>query len=342
MSIAPISKASGVQPESIWPEGFVRIPDADWVKQPVDKAALDYDDAERAGIQTNLDPAIAQVLAAMDEGDLLVDYSCGTGVLTEKLLKAIDHPVGVLSIDPSPRLLRVNLEKFKDDERIAFRLLDWDASERRLQWLSEALEQTLLDRGANVLTSTNAIHLYEDLQGTFKSWTNILKPRGLVVITSANVHNKNANDDVWILGDVVAKINEVVMDLVQGEPAFERYRAVLEDTDAMRRHRGVREKVFVPVREAETYLDALGDVGLHVVHLFDQTITIPIGQFAQALSAYHEGALSWIGGSRRVEGGGPSADAIRDRVFLIRYALEKLFPGQTTFPCSWTYISCRR
>jgi hypothetical protein len=52
--------------------------------------------------------------------------------------------------------------------------------------------------------------------------------------------------------------------------------------------------------------------------------------------------LSWVGGSPKVEGSPPSQAAVQDRLFLIRYSLERLFPGQDTFPCSWTYLTCRR
>jgi hypothetical protein len=33
---------------------------------------------------------------------------------------------------------------------------------------------------------------------------------------------------------------------------------------------------------------------------------------------------------------------VRQRLFLIKYSLEKLFPGQDSFPCTWTYLTCRR
>ena len=42
------------------------------------------------------------------------------------------------------------------------------------------------------------------------------------------------------------------------------------------------------------------------------------------------------------EGKPPTAEAVRQRLFLIRYSLEKLFPGQDSFPCTWTYLTCRR
>ena len=47
----------------------------------------------------------------------------------------------------------------------------------------------LLDRGADLLTSTNAVHLYNDLPATLSSWARVLRPGGLNFISSANVRN---------------------------------------------------------------------------------------------------------------------------------------------------------
>jgi phospholipid N-methyltransferase len=63
------------------------------------------------------------VLAALEPGDLLVDYSSGTGILTRRLLDRIGHEAGILNVDASPKFLRVALKTFRDDERVAFRLL---------------------------------------------------------------------------------------------------------------------------------------------------------------------------------------------------------------------------
>jgi hypothetical protein len=49
----------------------------------------------------NLEPTIAQVLATLEPGDLLTDYSSGTGILTRRLLDRIGHEVGILNVDAS-------------------------------------------------------------------------------------------------------------------------------------------------------------------------------------------------------------------------------------------------
>jgi hypothetical protein len=110
----------------------------------------------------------------------------------------------------------------------------------------------------------------------------------------------------------------------------------------MSRHAKLREKVFVPVRPLELYTEAFRDAGFTVLHVFEETIFARVDEWYRLLSTYHDGVLSWVGGSEKVEGAPPSAEAVRQRLFLIKYSLEKLFPGQDSFPCTWTYLTCRR
>jgi len=110
----------------------------------------------------------------------------------------------------------------------------------------------------------------------------------------------------------------------------------------MARHTRLREKVFVPVRPLELYLQAFRDAGFTVLHVFEETIFARVDEWYRLLSTYHDGVLSWVGGSEKVEGAPPSAEAVRQRLFLIKYSLERLFPGQDSFPCTWTYLTCRR
>jgi hypothetical protein len=129
---------------------------------------------------------------------------------------------------------------------------------------------------------------------------------------------------------------------VRAEPAFAEYRGTLDDAALMARHARLREKVFVPVRPLELYLQAFRDAGFTVLHVFEETIFARVDEWYRLLSTYHDGVLSWVGGSEKVEGAPPSAQAVRQRLFLIKYSLEKLFPGQDSFPCTWTYLTCRR
>jgi SAM-dependent methyltransferase len=325
-----------------WPVGFERIPDEGWVREPVEQFGLNYDNVGTHSWYKNLEPTVAQVLSALGEDKLLVDFSSGTGILAKRLLARISHAVGILNVDASAKFLRVAVENFRDDPRVAFRLLNYLKPEKRLQLIDEVLDDAILDRGADVLTSTNAIHLYYNLAETLESWHRALRPGGLVFVCSANVRNPHRRPGDWIIDETVAKVNEIAAEVVAREPAFERYRATLEDSSLMAGHRKLRDKVFVPVRPLDLYLDSFQDTGFSVLHVFESTIYAEVDEWYQLLANYHEGVLSWVGGVPRVEGAEPTEAAVRDRLFLIRYSLEKLFPNQSSFPCTWTYVTCRR
>ena len=344
MSITSVRSRPGFMSaaEFTWPDDFARIPDEEWTRLPVDEFGLSYDDVGNHGWYKNLEPTIAQVLAALAPGDLLVDYSSGTGILTRRLLSGLGNSVGILNVDASSKFLRVALESFRDDERVAFRLLRWLKAAKRLESLDEVAGPELLTRGADVITSTNAIHLYNDLDETLGSWARMLRPGGLAFVCSGNMHNPNGRPGEWIIDETVAKVNEIAADLVSTEPAFAEYRETLEDAALMSRHEKFREKVFVPVRPLDFYREAFREAGFTVLHVFEETIFAQIDEWYKLLCTYNDGVLSWVGGSEKVEGKPPSDDAVRQRLFLIRYSLEKLFPGQDSFPCTWTYLTCRR
>ena len=325
-----------------WPDGFDRIPDDDWTREPVDQFGLSYDTVDTHGWYKNLEPTIAQVLAALEPGRLLVDYSSGTGILTRRLLEKIDYSVGILNVDASNKFLRVALENFGHDERVAFRLLRWLKRQKRLEQIDEVVGAGIMSRGADVLTSTNAIHLYYDLDATLASWARVMRPGALAFICSGNMHNPHCPPENWIIDDTVAKVNEIAIDLVAREPAFAEYQPVLADSALMARHGKLRDKVFVPVRPLDLYVSAFENAGFTVLHVFDETISARVDEWYQLLTTYHDGVLSWVGGSEKVEGAAPSPSAVRDRLFLIRYSLDKLFSGRDSFPCAWSYLTCRR
>lgn len=325
-----------------WPAGFQQVPDQPWVREPVDQFGTNYNNVGSHGWYRNLEPTVAQVLASLHEGSLLVDFSCGTGILAKRLLDKVSYPVGILNIDASSKFLRVALEHLRDDDRAAFRLLSFLKDVKRLQEIDEVVEPEVLARGADVLTATNAIHLYYDLPSTLGSWTRIVKPSGLVLIGSGNMRNPASAPAEWIIDETVAKVNEIAAQLILEEPAFEEYRDNLTDSAKLAAHTKLREKVFVPVRELDFYCDSFEAAGFDVLHVFDATINARVDEWYQLLATYHDGVMSWVGGSPKADGHKPTERDVRNRLFLIRYGLEKLFPGQDFFPCTWTYLTCRR
>lgn len=325
-----------------WPDTFQRIPDEDWTRQPLGELALKYDTVETHGWYSNLELTISQLDEALEPGAVLVDYSGGTGILLQRLLARLGgRPVGAVIVDASPKFLRLALEKLGDEPRTAFRLMRYRKDEGRLELLDEILSPEEMGGRADVLASTNAVHLYYDLSATLAAWTRTLRPGGLAFVQSGNIRNVDANPGEWIIDETVDAIHDAAVDLVQGDSRWSRFRAAARDAELMDQHARLRRKFFLPVRDLSHYVDALTAAGFDVVDVASRTIEARVDEWYEFLSAYHEGVLGWAGGSRRVEGTDPEPDAVGARLELLREAMDGVFAGDATFPCCWTYITAR-
>jgi ubiquinone/menaquinone biosynthesis C-methylase UbiE len=337
---APIHQPGGVRRRLTWPAGFERAPDEDWTRQPVDSFGLRYDTVENHGWYRNLDPTVEDLARHLGEGQILVDYSGGTGILLDRLkLRIFDRQVGMIIADSSPKFLRVALDKFRDDERVAFRLLRWLKEQNRLAYVDEVLGPDLVDRGVDAIASTNAIHLYLDLPQTVASWARVLRPGGRVFVQSGNIRNPGAGPREWILDETVWAIHEVATGLVRNDPRYAAYRPLLDDAARMSAHVAYRDRVFLPVRPLDYYVRCLEAAGFRMEDVAARTIEARVDDWFQFLSAYHEAVLGWVGGSVRIDGRAPTDDAVRDRLALIRHALDTLLGGRPSFRCCWTYIN---
>lgn len=340
----PITDLAGDRgPVFSWGEDFPRIPDEDWVDQPVDAFGLHYDTVENHGWYRNLDLTVEQLAGDLRESDVLVDYSGGTGILLDRLqLRIFDRQVGMLIVDSSPKFLRVALDRFRKDERVAFRRLRYLKDERRLQYLDEVLGERFRRRPADVLVSTNAIHLYDDLENTLAAWARILKTGGQVRINSGNLRNPRAAENEWIIDETVYVLHEVATGLVRTDARYAPYRAVLEDADRMRAYLDHRDRVFLPPRPLEFYLDALRGAGFSIDEVTERTIEADVQEWFEFLAAYADAVLGWIGGSQKVDGAPASDEAAANRLEILRAALDVIFGGRPTFRCCWTYISASK
>lgn len=313
-----------------WPEGFVRIPGDEWTTQPVETLALKYDTVENHGWYRNLDPTVEDLHAYLKDGYILVDYSGGTGILVERLLRP-DSNFGVVIVDASPKFLRLALEKFRNDGRVAFRWIRYLKDHKRLQFVDEVLSLK-----ADALVSTNAIHLYYDLPDTLRAWVRILKPGSRVFVQSGNIRNPNAAPDEWIIDETVESIHRAALEIVKRD--YPQY--LVGDPGKMKQYDALRRKYFLPVRPLSYYLDALQTAGFRILQVTNRTIPARVDEWYQFLAVYHEGVLGWVGGAEKIEGRPPSETALDDRLKILRRAMNRVFEGRETFDCCWTYITC--
>ncbi len=328
---------------SVWPQDFEPVPAKEWTTQDPGDLARKYDTVESHGWYSNLEPTVEELAGALGPGDVLLDYSGGTGIFADRLLRRMgDRSCGVLVVDSSPKFLRLALAKLHTDPRVAYRLIRYVKAERRLERLDEVLSAGLLERGVDAITSTNAIHLYYGLDETLTSWFQLLRPGGACFVQSGNIANPENRREEWIIDETVHAIHAAAIAITRRDDRYAAYRDVLDDAERMAAHDRLRNKYFLPVRPLSFYLDALGAAGFDEVSARSQRIDARVVDWYAFISAYHEGVLGWVGGSRRIEGREPSEEAVHDRLALIREAMSEIFPGQAAFPCRWTYITAKR
>ena len=326
-----------------WPEGFVAVPDEDWTHTEMHEDGLAYDHVEAHGWYSNLDPTVERLAAELADGDLMLDYSGGTGILLDRLrLRVFGRRIGVLIVDASAKFLRVALEKYRDDPLVGMRLLRFDKEERRLQGLDDVLGPEMLERGVDVVVSANAVHLYPDLDQVTEAWDRALRPGGKVFICSGNLRKPRARAGEWILDETVWVINDLAEGIVRSDPQYERYRFVLDDAERMDAHAVQRDKVFLKPRPLDFYTDALERSGLRVTDVGEETIEANVEEWFELMSAYHDAVLGWVGGTKKLDGEPPTEEAVADRLELMRRAMATIFGERETFNACWTYISAEK
>ncbi|MCH7976483.1 MAG: hypothetical protein IIC18_08025 [Bacteroidetes bacterium] len=211
---------------------------------------------------------------------------------------------------------------------------------KRLEQVHEVLGEDLLERGVDGLISSNAIHLYYDLEETLCSWRKIIRPTGRVFVQSGNIRNPEMPDDEWIIDETVEVIHEAAKQIVREDEAYAQYQAALDNTDHMSEHDALRHRYFLPVRPLDHYLDALRDAGFEICSVQRRRIPARVDEWFEFLSVYHEGVLGWVGGAEKITGS-PISDAVaEDRLTLMQRAMDHVFGGAFEFGASWTYITC--
>jgi SAM-dependent methyltransferase len=323
-----------------WPRGFQRVPDEEWTTAALDPLGQKYAAMAAHRWYANLDLTREQLSRTLQPGQILVDYSGGTGILGGQLIEET-RDVGVLVVDASPRFLRVALGQLGHDPRVGFRLLHTVGDQRRLQWLDEAIGPVLAERGVDALVSTNAVHLYHDLVDTFRGWARVLRPNARVFVQSGDIRNPEGRPGEWLISEVVEKVREVAREIAVEDPRYAAYRSVLADDERMARYDALWRRVFLPIRPVSEYRDALACAGFQLEETITRTIDVGVLEWYEATSVYPD-LLAWVGGSPKVDGRPPTPEAMQDRLSLLKQSFLRLFPNRDAYQSTWTYLSARR
>ena len=270
---------------------------------------------------------------------MIVDYSGGTGILTQKLFGRTEARCGVIIVDSSPKFLRTAITNLGSDPRVAFRLLGYDDLRRRLQHLDEVLDRPILDRGLDAIVSTNAVHLYPNLLDTFRAWARASSIGTRVFIQSGNIGLDGSAPCGWIINDTIDGIHRRAVEIVRQRKEYATYAQLLDDARRMDSYASLRNRYFLSPRSRKEYCSALGGAGFSIDSVTIKKVDVSTDEWFESLSLYHEGILGWIGGTKKIDGQSPTSSALRDRLEIMREALSAYFCQRPVTQACWTHIS---
>jgi SAM-dependent methyltransferase len=325
-----------------WPPGFRRVPEEAWTQRTASSEGLRYAGLTNQLWYSNLDYTVHQLREHLGDGDLIVDYSAGTGILYERWQQQPGAEVGWILVDASPRFLQVAVEKLWAHPLVAFRLLSFLKDQHRLEFLDEALPGAIRGRGVDAIVCTNAVHLYPNLPQTFAGWARALRRGGRVFVQSGNMWNGQAEEGAWIIEDTVEAIHRFAVSEVTNEARYARYRPALEDLTRMAAHQALRHRYFLPPRHVDEYVVGLCSVGLRLERAVARSVEVSTAEWAKALEIYAEGILGWIGGVEKIDGRTATDEDRKARSELIERGLQRYFGNRPLTKASWTYITCRK
>ena len=318
-----------------------RVVDDSFLKSDVTEFALGYDKVKNHTWYDNLNYLVDLSTKYFNEDDFIMDYSCGTGIFCERLLKStIDCP-RILMMDSSPKYLKLSHDKFGRNYKFHFRVINYLKNENRLQTISEVLgknHEELLDG----IVCTNAIHLYPTISDTIKSWHQILVKGGKLLINSGNIQNPSMNENSKLIDQTVNEISKLSYEIVKETPKYSKYLDLMDDFDYINKHNTLRDKYFLPIRPINFYTDELIKNGFKIMEVKTIDIDAKVDEWFDFLKVYHEGVIGWVGGSKKITGIEPTDDDINDRIEIIRLCLLKMFNNQNDFKACWNYIICEK
>lgn len=325
-----------------WPKGFKCTPSESWATEALEELAMKYDTVEEHGWYDNLDATVEQISNAYSSDALLLDYSGGTGILTDRIMREMKHPPSMMIVDSSPKFLRLALEKLRKNKNVAYRLIRYLREEKRLQTLREVVDPLVYEQGVDAVVSTNAIHLYYGLPKTMGSWYDILKDEGRIFVQSGNIRNPNAPKSSWIIDETVEYIHQAALRIVQSQSEYQHLRPYLDDKTYMEAHDRLRRKYFLPVRDLSYYADCIESSGFTIEGVEHRSIKARVDQWYSFLEVYHEGVLGWVGGAEKITKKAPSTEMVSLRKELMWKGMREIFKGQDSFDAVWTYITAKK
>jgi ubiquinone/menaquinone biosynthesis C-methylase UbiE len=314
----------------------------DFLQSDVTEFAMDYDKVKFHTWYNNLNYLVDLSSYYFNESQLIMDYSCGTGIFSERLLNNMrDNCPNILMIDSSPKYLKLSYEKFKINDRFFFRLIKFLKEEKRLQTIKESIGENK-NEFIDGIICTNAIHLYPNVEETIKSWSEVLTKGGKLLINSGNILNPNKTDDSILIDQTVNEIAKWSYEIVKETPKYHKYLDLMDNFDYINNHNELREKYFLPVKSIDFYTEIIERNGFKLIEVKIENVDAKVNEWFDFLKVYHEGIIGWIGGSKKITNKEPDNQEVEDRIEIIKLSLERVFEGSNEFKACWNNIVCEK
>ena len=318
-----------------------KIIDESFLKSDVTEFALGYDRVKNHTWYDNLNYLVELSNEYFNDDDFIMDYSCGTGIFPERLLKSTVSCPRILMMDSSPKYLKLSYNKFGNNYKFFFRLMKYLKEENRLQTISESMGEDYKELLDGIICA-NAIHLYPTISDTIKSWNKLLVKGGKLLINSGNIYNPLMGADTKLIDQTVNEISKLSFDIVKENPKYFKYIDLMEDFEYINKHNTLKDKYFLPIRPINFYTDELIKNGFKIVEVKTIDVGAKVDEWFDFLKVYHEGVLGWIGGVNKITGVDPKENEVEDRIDIIKIALNKMFNNKNDFKACWNYIICEK
>ena len=318
-----------------------KIIDESFLKSDVTEFALGYDRVKNHTWYDNLNYLVDLSKEYFNDDDFIMDYSCGTGIFPERLLKSNVSCPRILMMDSSPKYLKLSYDKFGSNYKFFFRLMKYLKEENRLQTIDESMGEDYKELLDGIIC-TNAIHLYPTISDTIKSWNKLLVKGGKLLINSGNIYNPLMGADTKLIDQTVNEISKLSFDIVKENPKYFKYIDLIEDFEYINKHNTLKDKYFLPIRPINFYTDEIIKNGFKIVEVKTIDVGAKVDEWFDFLKVYHEGVLGWIGGVNKITGVDPKENEVEDRIDIIKIALNKMFNNKNDFKACWNYIICEK
>lgn len=302
---------------------------------PITEFALEYDEVKNHTWYDNLDYLIFLSKEFFSNDSFIMDYSCGTGIVCERLDKIGLNP-SILLADASLKYIRLAYEKFKNIPSYSFRLLD----------LKKSINESIVDNIEGKLDGiicANAIHLYPTIDETIIEWNKLLKKGGKLLINSGNINNPKMKTPSSVLIDqTINDILSVSFDIVRNNKSYHQYLDKLSDYVYMEKYIELKDKYFLPIRNIDYYTNSLYKNGFIIKEIKTVDVRANVKEWYDFLKVYDDGILGWIGGIEKVSGDVPTLTDIQNRLDIMEEALNIIFNNNKNFNANWNYIICEK